>query len=228
MEYAVHDGLRQARRVFRADHDVPQFARAADWAPAIDGERENVGGPVDASMLSVQGTDPVGIDELDREMSVVDSGGGQCGGGGSLERGVGVELDQACLRAGRRPGACFSACSLYAATIRCTSLCRTTSSPPKRTKRMPSTPDRMSPITTSPERRSRSRSICVMSPVTTIFELKPSLVRNIFICSGVVFCASSRMMKLSFSVRPRMNASGATSIVPRSRYWFTRSGSSMS
>ena len=67
-----------------------------------------------------------------------------------------------------------------------------------------------------------------MSPVTTIFELKPSRVRNIFICSGVVFWASSRMMKLSFSVRPRMNASGATSITPRSRCWVTRSGSSMS
>ena len=67
-----------------------------------------------------------------------------------------------------------------------------------------------------------------MSPVTTIFELNPSRVRNIFICSGLVFWASSRMMKESLSVRPRMNASGAISIVPRSRYWFTRSGSSMS
>ena len=54
------------------------------------------------------------------------------------------------------------------------------------------------------------------SPVTTILEPKPSRVRNIFICSGVVFCASSRMMNESLSVRPRMNASGATSIVPRS------------
>ena len=52
-----------------------------------------------------------------------------------------------------------------------------------------------------------------MSPVTTTLEPKPSRVRNICICSGEVFCASSRMMKLSFSVRPRMNASGATSIV---------------
>ena len=42
------------------------------------------------------------------------------------------------------------------------------------------------------------------------------LVRNIFICSGVVFCASSKMMKASFSDRPRMNASGATSTTPRS------------
>ena len=54
------------------------------------------------------------------------------------------------------------------------------------------------------------------SPVTTTFEPKPRRVRNIFICSGVVFCASSRMMNESLSVRPRMYASGATSIVPRS------------
>ena len=31
---------------------------------------------------------------------------------------------------------------------------------------------------------------------------------------GLVFCASSRMMNESFNVRPRMNASGATSIMP--------------
>jgi hypothetical protein len=37
-----------------------------------------------------------------------------------------------------------------------------------------------------------------------IFELNPSLVRNIFICSGEVFCASSRMTQASLSVRPRM------------------------
>ena len=48
------------------------------------------------------------------------------------------------------------------------------------------------------------RSTWVTSPVTTIFEPKPSRVRNIFICSGVVFCASSRMMNASLSVRPRM------------------------
>ena len=39
-----------------------------------------------------------------------------------------------------------------------------------------------------------------MSPVTTIFDPKPSRVRNIFICSPVVFCASSRMMNASLSV----------------------------
>ncbi len=54
------------------------------------------------------------------------------------------------------------------------------------------------------------------SPFTTAFDPNPILVRNIFICSGVVFWASSRMMNASFKVRPRMNASGATSTVPRS------------
>ena len=67
-----------------------------------------------------------------------------------------------------------------------------------------------------------------MSPVTTIFEPKPSRVRNIFICSGLVFCASSRITNESLSVRPRMKASGATSITPRSRCGATFSGSIMS
>ena len=66
------------------------------------------------------------------------------------------------------------------------------------------------------------------SPVTTIREPNPSRVRNIFICSGVVFCASSRITNESFKVRPRMNASGATSITPFSKCVATRSGSIMS
>jgi len=44
------------------------------------------------------------------------------------------------------------------------------------------------------------RSTWVMSPVTTTCDPKPSRVRNIFICSAEVFCASSRMMNESFSV----------------------------
>ena len=67
------------------------------------------------------------------------------------------------------------------------------------------------------------RSIWVTSPVTTACEPKPMRVRNIFICSMVVFCASSRMMKESFSVRPRMKASGATSMTLRSMSLATRS-----
>ena len=63
----------------------------------------------------------------------------------------------------------------------------------------------------------RARSICVTSPVITALVPKPMRVRNIFICSGVVFCASSRMMNEWLSVRPRMYASGAISIVLRSK-----------
>ena len=59
-------------------------------------------------------------------------------------------------------------------------------------------------------------------------EPKPSRVRNIFICSPVVFWASSRMMNESFKVLPRMYASGATSMAPRSISRETASGSSMS
>ena len=56
----------------------------------------------------------------------------------------------------------------------------------------------------SPEVLERGRSIWVMSPVTTILESSPSRVRNIIICSGVVFCASSRTTNAWESVRPRM------------------------
>ena len=72
------------------------------------------------------------------------------------------------------------------------------------------------------------RSTWVTSPVTTMVELKPRRVRNIFICSGVVFCASSRMMKASLRVRPRMYARGATSMVPAPIRRGIDSGSSMS
>src|SRR5207244_4419385 len=122
----------------------------------------------------------------------------------------------------------WSAWRLYASTIRCTSLWRTTSWWLNSTKAIPSTVARISRTWISPDACSRGRSTCVTSPVTTIFEPKPSRVRNICICSGDVFCASSRMTKLSLSVRPRMNASGATSIVPRSMYALSFSGSIVS
>lgn len=43
-----------------------------------------------------------------------------------------------------------------------------------------------------------------ISAVITILEPKPSLVRNIFICSLDVFWASSSIIKLSSRVRPRI------------------------
>ena len=44
----------------------------------------------------------------------------------------------------------------------------------------------------------------VGSPVMTHLGIMPSRVRNMNICSVVEFCASSRMMKALFRVRPRM------------------------
>ena len=93
---------------------------------------------------------------------------------------------------------------------------------------IPSIPLRIAWISMSPEDRVDGRSTWVMSPVMTMRELKPRRVRNIFICSDVEFCASSRMMNASFSVRPRMYAKGATSIAPRSVIVATLSGSIMS
>jgi len=80
----------------------------------------------------------------------------------------------------------------------------------------------------TPERVPLGRSTWLRSPVTTMREFSPSRVRNIFICTAVVFWASSRMAKALVSVRPRMKASGATSISPLSRRFTTCGAGSMS
>src|SRR6516165_4012531 len=82
----------------------------------------------------------------------------------------------------------------YASMIFCTSGWRTTSTLVNRVKAMPRTPESTRAASISPLFCPRARSICVMSPVMTALVPKPMRVRNIFICSGVVFCASSRMM----------------------------------
>jgi len=79
-----------------------------------------------------------------------------------------------------------------------------------------------------PEVWPEGRSTCVTSPVITTLEFEPKRVRNIFICVTVVFWASSKITKLSSSVRPRMNASGATSITPRWISAMARGAGSMS
>ena len=58
------------------------------------------------------------------------------------------------------------------------------------------------------------RSLWLRSPVMIILLSIPMRVRNIFICSGVLFCISSAMMKALSKVRPRMNPSGDISIFP--------------
>src|SRR5699024_2299130 len=105
---------------------------------------------------------------------------------------------------------------------------RTTSREERRQGEMSSMPDSTCSATRSPLFWAPGRSTWVTSPVTTMVELNPRRVRNIFICSGVVFCASSRMMNASLRVRPRMYASGAISIVPDSNNVGIESGSTMS
>ena len=72
--------------------------------------------------------------------------------------------------------------------------------------------------TSSPDTASLGRSFWEVSPVIMTFDPKPILVRNIFICAGVVFCASSRMIKALSRVRPLIYARGATSISPFSMF----------
>src|SRR5216684_6067562 len=124
--------------------------------------------------------------------------------------------------------ACVPSYSSYARMICCTRLCRTTSFSLNCATPMPSILPQTSSASTNPDFFPAGKSICVTSPVTTALELKPRRVRNIFICSLVVFCASSRITNESLSVRPRMNASGATSMMPFSRKRSSLSASSMS
>src|SRR5688572_12933142 len=184
-------------------------------------------------MLALQSPDLLGLDEVDAELALLDSLGGEHvprerddalfvhGAAAAV-----VDLDGDHHRLRCVPDS--SAWRLYASTIRCTSLCRTTSLCVNWTNPTPSTLSRIRCTWIRPDACSRGRSTCVTSPVTTIFDPKPSRVRNICICSGLVFCASSRITKESLSVRPRMNASGATSIVPRSMYALSFSGSIVS
>ncbi|MDT4874088.1 hypothetical protein FQZ97_1093680 [compost metagenome] len=107
--------------------------------------------------------------------------------------------------------------------MRATSGWRTTSALLRRVMAMPCTRLSTRSASIRPLSSVRGRSIWLTSPVTTALLPKPMRVRNIFICSTVVFCASSRITKAWLSVRPRMKASGAISICWRSNAFCTLS-----
>ena len=71
--------------------------------------------------------------------------------------------------------------------IRCTIMCRTTSFWVRRQMPTPSTPSSTRMASFRPLGLSLGRSIWVTSPVMTTLDPKPILVRNIFICSRLVF-----------------------------------------
>ncbi len=110
----------------------------------------------------------------------------------------------------------------------CTSRCRTMSDWSSCTTAMFLMPFSFCTASASPLGVPSGRSTWLASPVTIIFDSWPSRVKNISICATVVFCASSRMMTASFSVRPRMNASGTTSITSLTMNRLTCSKSIMS
>src|SRR5687767_13046965 len=135
-------------------------------------------------MVALQRAHLPGVDEREPELPCGDSLGREHPAG----EGDGAVLVHLCpapildldgehqLRHRLRAVPVSSACCLYASTIRCTSLCRTTSWCVNSTKAIPSIVPRMSRTWISPDAWSRGRSTCVMSPVTTTLETKPRRV----------------------------------------------------
>src|SRR5690606_28026994 len=187
-------------------------------------EGQHVGGSRLVHPLDVQVRHDGGVDEDDRQLRLrvhpqrVEH---EAAEGGELrlvdlEPGLVVDLDahRRCLlllpgrwSCGWRPGRCpFATTShrAYASMMSLTRRWRTTSDDVRRQNSTSSTPSRMSSTERRPDCVPPGRSTCVASPVMTIFEPKPRRVRNIFICSVDVFCASSSTMNESLSERPRM------------------------
>ena len=76
---AVDDRLAQVGGVLGADDDVAELAQPGGQpgVGAVDREREDVGRALLAAVLGVELRDPAGVDELDRDVPVLDPGGGE-------------------------------------------------------------------------------------------------------------------------------------------------------
>ena len=122
VEHAVHHGLRKVGGVLRADHYVAELARAGDLAGAVDGKGKDIGEGIQASEVSVQPANLVLLHQPNRYVPVAHARGRERGPRWDGERRIAPDdlyLRQAFLRpAARSSGACLSAYSLYAATIR--------------------------------------------------------------------------------------------------------------
>ncbi len=80
VEDAVHGGLGHVGAVLGADRHVAELARAGRRARPVDREGEHVGGRVLSPVLAVELADARGIDQLDREMAVLDPRRGERSG----------------------------------------------------------------------------------------------------------------------------------------------------
>jgi hypothetical protein len=63
--------------VVRADHHVAKLARPQRGSRLVDREGQHVGGLVAPPVLAVELLDAPGVDQLDREMAVLDARGGK-------------------------------------------------------------------------------------------------------------------------------------------------------
>ena len=79
--------LRHALREGHADHDIAKLARARDRVGPIDWKCKHVSRTVIPAVLAVQRSDLVLRYELDREVTVCDGGGAECGADQLLEVG---------------------------------------------------------------------------------------------------------------------------------------------
>ena len=77
VEDAVDRRLGDVGAPRRVDRDVAELARAGHGSEFVDREGEDVGRFVLAPVLAVELADPLGVDDLDREVAVVDPGGRQ-------------------------------------------------------------------------------------------------------------------------------------------------------
>ena len=76
VQHAVHDRLDEVGRVLGADDDVAELARAQRVAVVlVDREGEDVGRPGLAALGQVELGDPLRVDELDRDVAVLDARG---------------------------------------------------------------------------------------------------------------------------------------------------------
>src|SRR4051794_34075682 len=143
----MHGRLRDVRGVLGADDDVAQLTRAGDAAGLVDGKRQHVGRLVASAVLAVQLTDPAFGDQLHGEMSLPHPRRPQGRGRRGAQR-LGHISEVGCRVGGQSDALSERSYSPYAATIRCTSSCRTTSVAPNRTNEMSATWSRISPMTT--------------------------------------------------------------------------------
>ena len=77
VEDAVDRGLDHVGTALGADRDVAQLAGPGGGARFVDREGEHVGRLVPAPVLAVELADALGLDELDRQVPLLDAGGGE-------------------------------------------------------------------------------------------------------------------------------------------------------